>query len=384
MKRNLFLLLACCLLAGAATLAQKPRKKAAAPTPVAAPIPMTSEHWTFQPGKVEFLEHRGVRAMKLLPNSGPVVATGLTFANGTIEYDVEPLAPPFWGVYFRRKDEKTQEYFYLRNRLAPPYPNDAIQYAPFVDGVNLWDLLDHFQAPARLRAGDWNHVKLVVSGHQMRVYVNDTTRPALEVPRLEADVREGGLAFDGHGIVANVVVRPNETAGLAAYAGTDLTDHDARYLRRWSVSEPVALPAGSELTAAQLPKPDQAFQPLDAERRGLVNLTRRFGNSRNQRRYVWLKTRIRSTGQQKPTLRLGFSDEVWVFVNGQPVFVDKNLYPQNMRKTPDGRLSIENAGFVLPLKAGDNELLVGVANDFFGWGLAARLDSLDGIDLAQP
>ncbi len=365
--------------------AQKKGRTATAPAPpVAAPlsIPLTPERWVFQPGKVEFLEHRGIRAMKLLPNAGPVVAKDLTFANGTIEYDVEPLAPPSWSVYFRRKDDKTQEIFYLRNRLGQPQANDAVQYAPIVDGVNLWDLFDPFQAPARLKAGDWNHVKLVISGYQMRVYVNDLTQPVLEIPRLEADATEGGLAFDGQCILANVVVKPGEIEGLAPYAAPDLTNHDARYLRNWLVSEPVALPTGSELTGANVSKPDQPFQKIEAERRGLINLSRKFGNSQNQRRVVWLKTNFRSASNQKPLLRLGFSDEVWVFVNGQPVFVDKNLYPQNMRKTPDGRISIENAAFPLPLKTGDNELLVGVANNFYGWGLVARLESLEGIE--QP
>jgi hypothetical protein len=39
----------------------------------------------------------------------------------------------------------------------------------------------------------------------------------------------------------------------------------------------------------------------------------------------------------------------------------------------------------VPLDAGDNELLVGVANDFYGWGIVARLDSLAGLTLdGQP
>lgn len=386
-KKHILLLAYAFLLLNATAIAQKTRRKSAAPeaaAPASVTVPITPERWTFQSGKVEFIEHRGVKALKIGASSGPVVANGVTFANGTIEYDVEPVAPPFWSVYFRRKDDKVQEIFYLRNRLNQPLANDAVQYAPYVDGVNLWDLFDPYQAPATLKAGDWNHVKLVISGYQMRVYVNDMTRPVLEIPRLEADVQAGGLAFDGQGIVANVVVKPDATEGLAAYPGPDLTNHDARYLRAWQVSEPASLPPGTELTAANLPKPEQPWQALQAERMGLVNLTRRFGNSQNQRRVVWLKTTIRSTTAQKPLLRLGFSDEVWVFVNGQPVFVDKNLYPQNMRKMPDGRISIENAAFALPLKAGDNEVLVGVANNFFGWGLMARLETANDLDIPRP
>ena len=72
-----------------------------------------------------------------------------------------------------------------------------------------------------------------------------------------------------------------------------------------------------------------------------------------------------------------------MFVNGKPVYADQNLYlPAEKRKTPDGRLSLENGSFTLPLDAGRNEVIVGVANAFFGWGLMLRLDDASGVTLA--
>jgi hypothetical protein len=38
----------------------------------------------------------------------------------------------------------------------------------------------------------------------------------------------------------------------------------------------------------------------------------------------------------------------------------------------------------VPLKQGDNELLIGVANDFFGWGIMARLDNLEDVEVIPP
>ena len=76
---------------------------------------------------------------------------------------------------------------------------------------------------------------------------------------------------------------------------------------------------------------------------------------------------------------LGFSDEVWVFINGAPLFIDKNYYGTPGMKEPKGRCAIENSSFALPLKEGGNELLIGVSNFFFGWGIIARLDKTDGL-----
>jgi len=370
------------LLAGPISYAQKPKRLVNAPSPTVIQVPMTPEAWSFKPGKAEITEHKGVRALKILPNTEPVGLNNVLFDNGTIEFDVEPQDPRFMGIYFRRKDAGESEYLYLRVVPATtnPLAADAIQYAPYQKGVLIWDLLPQFQGPARVKAGEWNHVKLIVSGQQMRVYVNDMDQPVLHVPRLEADVRSGGIAFEGAALVSRVVIRAGAVEEVPSREGYDPTHNDPRYLRRWQMTQPMPLPVGQELQPSATPKPETSWSAIEAERQGLVNLTRLFGISED-RRVVWLKTRLTSKTAQKALLRLGFSDEVWVFVNGQPVFMDKNLYRiPTMRKAPDGRISIENATVPLPLKAGENELLIGLANNFFGWGLIARLDELAGIE----
>ncbi|GAB2578262.1 hypothetical protein GCM10027190_30010 [Spirosoma areae] len=339
---------------------------------------MVAERWNVGPKTVQFVTYKSIPALKILP-PGKAVLTDVVFKNGTIEYDIAPESPPFTGIYFRRQSNEEAEYFYLRvGRAENPMALDAIQYAPVIKGVNLWDLLPACQGPALFKRGEWNHVKLVVSGRQMRVYVNDMAQPTLDVPQLEGNSTEGGLAFDGAAIIANLVIKPDDVAGLSPTEGLDPTRHDPRYLRKWAVSQPMPLPKGRELTTDDFPKPETAWQPLEAERLGLVNLTRLFGKSES-RRMIWLAMKLRAGAEQKRRVALGFSDEVWVFVNGQLAYTDKNLYRQPIMKEPEGRCSLENSHFILPLKAGENELLIGVANDFFGWGIIARLDTMEGI-----
>ena len=50
---------------------------------------------------------------------------------------------------------------------------------------------------------------------------------------------------------------------------------------------------------------------------------------------------------------------------------------------PNGRISLDNCSFEIRLAKGDNELLIGVANDFYGWGIMARLENLEGIELIK-
>ncbi len=344
-------------------------------------VAMSANEWTFQPQMVDFLEYKSTSAMKILPGAPPVTLRGLDFSSGTIEFNFEPLDPRFVTFYFRWQNAGESECFYFRTaRAGDSWAADAVQYAPLLKGINIWDLLGHFQANADVRKEAWDHVKLVVSGAQMRAYVNGTARPTLVVPRLEGDVTHGTIAFEGASIVANLVIKANAVEGLSPVAGVDVTDNDPRYLRQWRITPAVTIPAGIDFSYDLIPKADAAWSPVVAERRGLMNLSRRFGKA-DGRRIAWLKTTINSRSAQARKLALGFSDEVWVLINGKLLYVDKNWYMHPIRKEPEGRCSIENASFEVPLTAGANELLVGVANDFYGWGLVARLDSTEGISL---
>ncbi len=382
MKNQIFLLMLLLLSAGLLHAQKKDDKQGAKK---AMRIPMIADQWDFQEGKVEFLKHKNVSAMKIQQGGGLVTLKNLNFSNGTIEFDAEPMdasASPFVSVYFRYQDKNENECFYLRvGREDNLKRNDAVQYAPVMKGVNLWDMLPHYQGPAHLNNKDWNHIKLVVSGMQMRAYVNNVAHPVLQIPYLEGNSKQGSIAFEGFATFANLLVKPDAVEDLSPVRGVDMTEHDANYIRNWSVTQPVPLTEGRELIKTDFPTSQTAWDSLSAERNALINLTRKFGVE--GRRYVWLKKTIRSATAQQRKISLGFSDEVWVFVNGQMVYVDKNLYLQGMRKTPNGRCSVENSSFNLNLKSGENELLMGVANDFYGWGIIARIENLEGIELVN-
>ena len=299
--KKIIMLLVISLVGG--TVQAQSKKNQTAPTaqPVLK-IPMEASRWEYQAGKVEFLEHRSVPAMKLVGRTDLAVLKALDFTDGTIEFDMETLDPYFASFYFRWQSPQENECFYFRTgRAGDPTAGDAVQYAPFLAGVNLWDMLGHYQTNATIKKDAWNHVKLVISGKQLRVYVNETERPTLQVDYLEGNTRRGTLAFEGQIIVANVVVKPNQTEGLSPEPGIDPTDYEPRYLRRWQVTSPTTLPAGVDFSTDYLPKAETTWESLAAERRGLVNLTRPFGKSES-RRLVWLRVKLHADTAQRRRL----------------------------------------------------------------------------------
>lgn len=368
--------------------------------PNAIPIPMTPDQWDAEPGRITFLTHKGVSAMRvqapgigeLFTGATQAVLKNLDFANGTIAFDLEITDYFLVGIHFHRQDARNTDMFYLRTyRTDNPTGPDAIQYTVLTAGASLWDLHPQFQGPAVLKKDDWNHIKLVVSGEQMHVYVNSEDEPTLIVPQLVGNASHGSLAFEGGGIFANLVITPDATEDLSSTAGLDPTRHDPRYIRTWEVTTPTALPLGHELVSPNgtavysdyLPSEETAWEPITAEYASLVNLSRRFGKS-DSRRAVWLKQTLTVESDQLRHLDLGFSDEVWVLLNGRLVYVDKNMYGHPIMKDPFGQISIADATFALPLVAGENELLIGLANNFFGWAIIAKLDMIDGVALGTP
>lgn len=348
-------------------------------------IELKAENFEFKPGTVEFVTYKGKKSMKLAGNSGPVVVKNLNFKDGTIEFDVESILPGFaQSIFFHRKDDKEQEIVYLRvTKIGDALANEAVQYTPYFDGINMWDMYPQYQAPAPIKKDDWNHMKLVIHGQRMRVYVNDNLIPALEIPQLEGNFNEGTIAFEGASHISNLKIMAGQTEGLSSEPAPDLTDHRSNYIRKWGITQPALLEKGREVTSEGLPEEIAFAQTLTAEREGLINLTRKFGMNQ-ERKVIWLKAVIESANDQTNNLDLGFSDEVWVFLNSRLVWVDKNLFQQDTRKYPKGRISIENTRIPLHLTTGTNELTIAVANDFYGWGIIARLQSTDNLLAIKP
>ena len=355
-------------------------------------VAMTASHWTTE-GGVEFGQHKGFDSIELKPGNsalklktGSAVLKDLVFRNGTIEYDVDATSSMGAGIGFRRRDNDTFEWFYLRPRPNCEEAWDCMQYAPQTHGILLWDLFPQYQAPAPLRQGEWNHIKLVVSGQRMNIYVNGAQSPTLRIGRLEGDAQEGGIVLEGPGIFANLTVTPDAVEGLSPEPDGDPTATDPRYVRNWWLSPYSELAADKEVGFTDMPAASAAWQALTAERGGLMNLSRVYGLPlpRPQKAIAWLKTTITSDKSQTKKVEIGWTREMWVFVNGKLVYADKNLYqPPAARKTPDGRASLENGSFNLPINAGENEIAVALDTNFYGLSLIFRFDDLDGIHLAR-
>ena len=133
---------------------------------------------------------------------------------------------------------------------------------------------------------------------------------------------------------------------------------------------------------------------MTAGRFGLVNLNREFELVRHPPSLTWLRTTVTSASPQDKLVQLGWLGHVWVFVNGKLITQGKNFYePDFERREPDGRLSVENGSFRIPLQKGANQITLVLNSavhdkpttiNYYGWGAILRFENPQGLQIARP
>lgn len=354
-------------------------------------IPLIAETWQSRSNATFFTREAfpdGILEVTSESEQGFVALKNGHFDNGTIDFDIKPVGEEMPGIRFHQKDTDTADMLYIRVSPDCPASQDCLQYVPIIKGRVLWDVYPQYQAPAPFRENEWNHIRLVVSGKRMNVYVNGRTEPSLRVAHLEGDATTGTIAFEGTAYYANLTLAPGVTDGLDPKAPADPVAGDHRYLVRWLATNPLPIMDTDHLDVSDMPSSASRWSPVTVDYGGLINLSRYHAPTPKQapRQVIWLRTTLQSNRDQVRHVAVGWLREMWVFANGKPVFTGKNLYNvKGGRKPPDGRLSLENGSFDLRLHQGMNEIVVAIDGNTpdmrgrYGWGFIMRMDQDEGI-----
>ena len=302
-------------------------------------------------------------------------ASGDDFSDGTIEFDMTPLAGGnFFGLVFRYASPTIHDNIYFRLHKSGEF--DAVQYAPRLHTTaGAWQLFREFAGPGELPVGTWTRVRTEVRGGRLEIFVGDSTKPLVVVPRLRGLSGTGRVGFwarvnnkplEWTVAISNVRVLARPPASASA---PDTLAWPAGTLGGWQVAGPYEAPDSS--VAPPFPTAS-AWKPLPMEEGGLLNISRNVAKPPGGRHVVFLRNSIRASQARTAQLTLGYSEDVMLWLNGVPLYRGTNAlggrYPGY-----NGWLAMAETVY-LPLRAGDNELLVAVGERGFGWGLKARIN----------
>jgi hypothetical protein len=141
-------------------------------------------------------------------NSGMAWLVGQEFTEGTIAFDArgrDGFQKSFIGIAFHCVDNQTFEVVYFRpfnfQATDPVRKIHAVQYV--FEPKYPWNVLrdtrnGEFEAailPSTIQATDWFHVKIEVKNLRIKVFVDHSPTPCLDVPTLNPNGKTGKIGF---------------------------------------------------------------------------------------------------------------------------------------------------------------------------------------------
>jgi len=313
----------------------------------------------------EITEHLGRSAFK-----GYGTISDTKFKNGIIEFDLAVTGERSYpGINFRMQSQMDYEHFYISPHRAGLYP-DALQYTPCTNGIDSWQLFngEGCTAPIIIPKNEWFHVKIEIKGSRARVFINNDQMPSLRILELYHGESEGSISLKGP---------LNNTAFFSnlSYYETDtlifeeppIKDLPIGIISSWDISQPFGiLDVDFNKTPTQQNLSNITWKNVHADNDGLVNIANYYGRISRATDLVYAKTTITVEKDTLLEIKFGYSDAIMIFLNEKKIFFGNSAYTQ---RDPSflGIIGLNDAVY-LPLKKGDNELLIGLAEAMGGWG----------------
>jgi hypothetical protein len=265
-----------------------------------------------------------------------------------------------------------------------------MQYTPILNTGRNWQLYNGpgFTGAVDIPRNEWFHLRLVVAGAQAKLYVKDMEQPALVMDDLKSGARSGQVAIyslTGATYFSNFEIRRTPDAPWQRH----LPPMAPGAITKWSLSPSYdALARDLERPLTRAESDTMRWQDVEAEPPGLVPINR-YRQSPHPRvsfqsdfstrlqpqpgmRVVYARTHITSDRDQVRKLMIGYSDDASVFLNGKILWRGRSA--QAFRDPRFlGIVNPENDTVYLPLRQGDNELVLAVSELGGGWGYICRL-----------
>ena len=331
------------------------------------PIDFESEQWELK--SAEVTDYLGRKCLK-----GHAILKNAAFENGVIEVDI---AVPegvrcYPGIVFRMQSDENYEHFYIRPHRSIFYP-DALQYAPNINGIGCWQLYngEGYTAGATIPSNEWLHLKMEISGKQARVYFQDMEKAALVISDLKHGVSKGTIGVFDQSKTAHFSNFRFEVDNNLQFDPPPEVEAPLGMIMEWEISQSFQM---SQIDFEHSPEKqgltDLTWQKVRSEPSGLVNIARLYSRSSREPDCIWAKAFIMADKDEMREFQFGYSDYISIFVNGQILFSGNNAY----RSRDPSFLGIVGLidAIYLPLKRGNNELLLLLTESFGGWGFMFR------------
>lgn len=338
-------------------------------------VPFDSENWYLEDSHV-VENYMGKSSLKL--EGEAIFSKNIQLKNGTIIVDINfPYSDFFFtGILFRALDNGNGEDFYIRpHQSGNP---DATQYTPVFNSYSGWQLYhgEGYSANVNLEPNTWHRIKINILDNQADIYFDDMKTPIIKVTDLKRDPVSGGIRLSSNQTTYFSNLKYSES--IPTLTERDITPEETPkgLIKEWYITDVVSDADFRNKTSIN--STSLTWTKQSTEDSGTINLAK-FLQSEDGKTTVLAKLNIESESETYKQLDFGYSDFVWVYVNGKPVYSGQNNF-----RSRDYRYLGTIGWFdsvYLPLKEGENEVIFVVGEDFGGWGIKAKIENMDGITL---
>ena len=342
-------------------------------------IPFTPENWTFEAEVAEVVDFEGKQALKM--QAGRATFNNATLPNGIIQFSVafDSMNPAFVGAFFRSANGSEE-----RLTLTPHNSGNtsSVQYSPILNGLGNFQLYDGigFNGVRNFVPNRYTPVKIVISNAQASFYVADLKEEVIAATTLRVPANTDGTfgLFVGNQAPGSVAYFANfsfipmqrpPTLGEGSAEEQVVIELPANAIAEWQVSAPFAetdLAGVMQLDMAMVNS--KTYTALPVEVSGLANFGTLSGLQNGNT--VFARTTLIADQATTRTLKFGYSDRAKVYLNGMLVYSGDNTY---VSATEQNRINYGEM-VVLPLIAGNNDLVIAVSETSGGWGLQALVE----------
>ena len=324
--------------------------------------------------------YKGKSCLKLDSKQHAIaLAKDLDLKNFRIKMDI--AGQVMSGLGFHVADKQNYQFIYFR----PGYggTQEAIQYIPVYNGGLSWIFYNYpaYEKTADINGLEWFHATIEVRGKNLKVFVNNSKTPQMDVTLLNTELTGGNMllrSMFGPSYFANVTVEPLTDARRIVAKAPDNT-----FLTDWEISGQFPKDKGHDFDyfLKEAAKSNQ-WKKINDPHDSYVNLCRYFENPSG---VVVSKKQITVTEEIRKWLYFDFGGRLQIMLNGEEVFkYDKK---HKFERVFDGTFSVS-----LDLKKGKNELVFITEGDadFFGkgwnsmgrhqhqnWGFIAQLEETE-------
>jgi hypothetical protein len=271
------------------------------------------------------------------------VKKGQRYKNFRIECDIAGRIMS--GIGFRAKDQQNYHFLYFRHGAGGT--QEAIQYIPVFNGSLSWVFYSYprYENKGDFQQLQWFHAGLEVRGSILKVFVNNSKDPQLEVNLVETDFNDGDILLRtmfGESYFANVVVY-------------ELPES----LSEWEISD--QFPRNETLDLKPT-TPSAKWTKVKPDAANIVNISRYVTDPTG---VIIAKHALKADGDKDMVLYFDFIGKLKIFLNGKELFY--------YEKHKLDRISSGTERILLHLNKGDNELIFVSEGDamIFGQGFNA-------------